>query len=218
VVIRITTKLKRIDRGRIKIQNLLRSVRDGDSFVKVGLLGSKKSARSGEKLTNAKLAIMMEYGTPRAPARPFIGPAFQKHRAEYAARLRELLKSLVNPGHKSYTDVLNMLGLKASADFKNFVTQGSEVPPPNAPSTLAKKMRRDMANWEAKGRRSRKRPGTVKEGPVMAPRTLVDTGRMVGAISHVVVRRSALALSNRLMSKIDSSPVKLKPKIGKGKK
>lgn len=212
---KIKTKLKRIDRGRIKIQNLLRSVRDGDSFVKVGLIGSKKSARSNEKLTNAQLAIMMEYGTARSPARPFIGAAFARHRAEYATTLRNLMTSLVKPGHKSYTDALNMLGLRAAADFKNYVTQGSQIPPPNAPSTLARKMRRDHANWVAKGRR---KAGTVKEGPVMAPRTLVDTGRMVGAITHLVVRRSSLGLANTLMKRADAITAMPKPKIRRGKK
>lgn len=193
---KVNVRIKRIDRGRKQIQNLLRSVRDDASFVKVGLLGSKKAARTGEKFTNAQLGIVHEFGTARTPARPFIGPAFRQNEAKYKVILSDLVTRLVKTGARSYTDALNMLGAKAAADFKNFVTTGTQIPPPNAPATLERKMARDHANWVAKGAKSRKKPGTVFEGPVMAPRTLVDTGRMVGAITWLVVPKSSLGANS----------------------
>ncbi len=192
---KVKVRIKRIDRGRKQIQNLLRSVRDDASVVKVGLLGTKKAARNDGKLSNAQLGIIHEFGTAKTPARPFIHPAFRKHAAEYRQILADFVKRLVRTGNRSYTDVLNMLGMKAAADFKNYVTTGSQIPPPNADSTMARKMRRDQQNWEAKGRR---KAGSIKEGPMMAPRTLIDTGRMVGAITWLVVPKSSLALANRL--------------------
>lgn len=205
---RVLVKVKRIDKGRKRFQNLLRSVRDDQSFVKVGLLGTKKAARSGEKLTNAQVAIANEFGTSRIPARPFIGPAFRANQESYKATLAALVTRLVRTGDRSFTDVLNMLGSKVAADFKNFVTQGDAISPPNAPSTIARKLRRDMDVWKRNGRR---KPGSIKEGPVMAPRTLIDTGRMVGAITWQVVPLSSLGLANRLSA--SARRVALMPKL-----
>lgn len=186
-MIRLRSRIRRIDRGREKFGNLLSSVIASKSFVKVGLLGDKKAKRPAGVLTNVQLGIIHEFGTSRVPARPFISGAFKKHRGEYATLLRDLVERLVRTGQRSYLDTLNMLGLRASADFKNFVTTGSQIPPPNAEATLRRKMRRDDEIWRAKATKK----GAVREGPAMAPRTLVDTGRMVGAITHAVVPRDA---------------------------
>ena len=186
-MLRMRSSMKKIDRGRAKMSNLISSLNTSKSYVKVGLLGDSRAKRPAGDLTNAELGIIHEFGTSRIPARPFIGAAFRKHAEEYRLLFRALVTKFVRAGDRSYLNVLGLLGAKAAADFKNFVTAGSPIAPPNAASTIARKSRRDDQIWQAKATKK----GAVREGPAMAPRTLVDTGRMVGAITYAVVQRDA---------------------------
>ena len=74
------------------------------------------------------------------------------------------IKNIVG-GELTVDKALNVLGAKYSAAVKNTVTQGEQIQPPNAPSTLARKMAKTRA------------------GATNAARTLIDTGRMIGAVT-----------------------------------
>jgi hypothetical protein len=146
------------------------------AHVKVGLVG--KRAQQVEKvegearpLTVAAIAAVNEFGSPerRIPARPFIGGSFDAHVEEYRLLLRQVADGVLT-GKISLKDGLSLVGQRASADVKNFVTQGEQVPPPNAPYTLKKKLAKTYRG-AAKGE----------------PRTLVDTGRMINAVTYEVV-------------------------------
>ena len=92
------------------------------------------------------------------------GLTFDKARSEVQSDMQRLLGHIVD-GKLTVDKALNVLGAKYSAEVKNTVTQGEQIQPPNAPSTLARKMAKTRA------------------GAANAVRTLIDTGRMIGAVT-----------------------------------
>ena len=154
-----------IDRGWKRLQALSKQLASNDVHVRVGVLddGKEGSADRGG-FTNGMLAVAMEFGTATIPARSWIGRTFDKKRSEVQADMQRLLGHILD-GKISVDKALNVLGAKYSAEVKNAVTQGEQIPPPNAPSTLARK--------HAK----------TREGAANTVRTLIDTGRMVGSVT-----------------------------------
>ena len=153
------------DKGWKRLQELSKRLAADDVHVRVGVLDDGR-AGSDERdgITNGELAVMMEFGTRNAPARSWIGRTFDQKRAEVQVDMQRLLGHLVD-GKITIDKALNVLGAKYSAEVKNTVTQGEQIPPPNAPSTLARKMAKTRA------------------GAANAARTLIDTGRMIGAVT-----------------------------------
>lgn len=154
-----------IDRGWKRLQALSKQLASNDVHVRVGVLddGKEGSADRGG-FTNGMLAVAMEFGTATIPARSWIGRTFDKKRSEVQADMQRLLGHILD-GKILVDKALNVLGAKYSAEVKNTVTQGEQIPPPNAPSTLARK--------HAK----------TREGAANTVRTLIDTGRMVGSVT-----------------------------------
>ena len=166
-------KLQTSGKGLAVLKANLRQLRDGAIHVRTGFLGQERDRPEGGALTMPELAATHEFGAPEVgiPERPFVRPAFDKHREDYARLLEKAVVAMLD-GRVSLPQGLGLAGTRMANDIKNFVTQGAEVPPPNAPSTLARK--------EAKGRRG-------KDGkPTGEVRTLVDTGRMVDSVSWAV--------------------------------
>ncbi len=146
----------------------------GESYVKVGVLAD--DAKGGlhaidpetgkaADLTVAEIAACNEFGTDHIPARPFLRPTFDAVRPELERMSVKGILGILD-GRLSVGQVLNLMGAFLAAETKKTITVGAEIAPTNAPSTKARK--------QAKGK------GTV--------RTLVDTGRMVGAITWTVVQ------------------------------
>lgn len=149
----------------------------GGAWAKAGFLGDNDSRPpedgGGKGMTNARLAAIHEYGVEDAtrgvhiPARPFVAPAFDANLPKYEARMAQFLAGLL-AGRVSVETGLGLMGLGLVADIRAFVTQGPPVPPPNAPSTLERKL-------------------AMSSGAPWGVRTLVDTGRMLGSLAHAVV-------------------------------
>lgn len=177
---RIKFAVKEVDRGYKKLRELAKGLRDRDSYVKIGVIGAKGAEDHPDEngktqgLTNAQLAVIHEFGAPAAdiPARPFVSASFNRNKPAYVNMLRSLLKGLYQ-GKTTATKVLGIVGAKAAADVKSYVTSGPQVPPPNSPAVLARK--------QAK----------TRKGSSGGVRTLIDTGRMIGAISWLVVTKFA---------------------------
>jgi hypothetical protein len=132
------------------------------AHVRVGVLSSKGGdADHGEGISMVELAAIHEFGAPRAgiPERSFIRRTFAKKARETAAMTKELARAVVL-NKLSVAKALDVLGVWGAAAVRETITQGSPIPPPLAASTVAKK-------------------GST--------RSLVDTGRLVGAIQHEVV-------------------------------
>ena len=154
------------DKGWRRLQELSKRLTADDVHVRVGVLddGRAGSEVRGEGITTGQLAVAMEFGTDTIPARSWVGLTFDRARAEVQSDMQRLLWSVVE-GKITVDKALNVLGAKYSAEVKNTVTQGEQIPPPNAPSTLARKMAKTRA------------------GAANAARTLIDTGRMIGAVT-----------------------------------
>lgn len=135
-------------------------------YVKIGVLGNAKS-RPGDDISNVELALIQEFGSPKnnIPERSFIRAPFRARRNEYLKDLKTLLAATLHRKALDMRQALGLMGEKIAADFKK---NAPGTPPPNAESTLKKKL--------AKGR-----PGSKGD-----PRTLVDTGRLIDSISYSV--------------------------------
>lgn len=188
--------LKVTQGAAMKTINTWESLKHDDSHVKAGVIGSKSKKRPApakgvQAPTNVDLAIAHEFGTARIPARPFIGPSFEGGRKEYLALLRKIVKAKVYTGDLQFKQALGIVGAKMAADMKGYVTQGPEIPPPNAPAYLQRKIERGQWKIDKRRANARRTGKPVAEGPIPPPRTLVDTGRMVGSITWEVVEQSS---------------------------
>ena len=107
-------------------------------------------------------------------------------------------------GKLTLSAAIDLVGMKAAADVKKRVTAGAEIPPPNAPSTVAQKLLKGA--WKRKERREASR---AKAGKAVYPqtakaeaaqwardkaaaatgkvRTLIDSARMVGAVTWAAI-------------------------------
>jgi len=128
--------------------------------------GAQHDPESG--LTNVELAAIHEYGAPNAniPERSFIRATVRAKRPELIAFIKPRVKAIYQ-NKLTLEQALNQLGLFASTEMKKFVTTGDPIPPPLSPAYAARKAAKGTSN-----------------GPV---RTLIDTGRMIGALTWQVV-------------------------------
>jgi hypothetical protein len=145
-------------------------------YVKVGVMGDGgKNTRPGDPITNVELALIQEFGSPtnNIPARSFIRAPFQAKKAEYAKMLARLVearfRALGKDLHKGWdAKSFAVLGEKIAADLK---ANMPGTPPPNAESTLKKKL------------------ALTRAGSLGEPQTLVDTGRLLNSITYAVVTK-----------------------------
>lgn len=204
--VKVRSQVRQVDRGLVAIQNALHSIANNKTYVKVGYLGKAGKPRPNAKgdtstpLTNVQLGVIHEFGQGRVPARPHIRPAFAQNKAEYLALLQKLVVASVYSGKMTYPRALGIMGAKIAADMKKFVTAGTQIPPPNQgyPDSgyFLEKVKRGQWKLDQKRARAAKAKAKGKpakdvyEGPIPPPRTLVDTGRMIGSITWAVVYRS----------------------------
>lgn len=132
-------------------------------YVKVGVLddGGPGSEKSKTGLTVARIAAIHEFGSGKIPERSFMRSTFAEQRPKYVRAIRGLIRDALL-GKIAPVQTLQTLGLRLASDMKRKITAGDGVPPPNAPSTISRK-------------------GSF--------RTLVDTGRMLAAITWAYVSK-----------------------------
>lgn len=185
--------LKDVDRGLTKLKQLDKVLASDRTHVRVGVIGNRKSAHEpvGPGLDEVGLAIIHEFGSPSRsiPARSWIRSTFDTNRKKYDGLVRFFVGQIYDLKMKPER-ALGLLGVILATDIKNRVTQGPSIPPPNAPSTLRRKMKLGRQTLSRNTRALAKREGVKlkrgkAQGPIMV-RTLVDTGRMVGSVSWVV--------------------------------
>ena len=154
---RLTSK----DKGFAKLKKLAEQL-GGRPHVKVGVLASSGADQVHDGgLTNVELAVVLHYGTDdgHVPARPFLTQTAHEQEKKWERLIAEVGGKIIE-GKLSLERGLGLIGQRASADVKNTITKGEGVPPPNAPSTIARKG---------------------------SSRPLVDSGRVVQSISYDVV-------------------------------
>ena len=158
----------------------------GEHAVKVGILSASEKGGLHEvdpvtgkasPLTIAEIAVVNEFGTQdgRIPPRPFVSSTFDEQRGKLQDMAEKGCRRIAE-GKLTPDQVLGMMGATLAAEVKKKVTTGSEIPPPNAPSTLARKVGAGVWNRGGKAQRAAK-----------GPRTLVNTGAMINAVTWQVV-------------------------------
>lgn len=173
-------------------KRILRDVKGLDKFsAHVGILASKGGAEvpptksvdgtSGEvvgELSLLQIAAIHEFGSRRAgvPERSFIRRTFIAKRDELVKMCARLCREVITRG-MNVEKAYALLGQWGAAEVKKTITEGEGVPPPNAPRTVL-----------AKG----------------SSRPLVDTGRLVGAISYEVVSESGTSHDPGIVGGIDN--------------
>lgn len=168
----VRVAVRAVDRGWDRLKKLVDAEAEKESYVKVGYLddGGKGSEVRSDDLTNAELGAVMEFGTEDKviPARPHVRPTFEEKREELGRDARKLIE-LILDAKMTVKRALGILGAKLAAEIKKKVTLGSGVPPPNAPSTLKKKV------------------ALTRKGSKGSPRTLIDTGRLIVSLTWSVI-------------------------------
>lgn len=121
------------DREYKRFQREMRKV--NGSYVTVGVhLGAGSYPKKG--VTVAQVAFWNEFGTERAPARSFIRSTLDQ-RAAALNVLREVWLQKVFDGKATVGKALEAMGFVVKEWITNKIQ--SNVPPPNAASTLARK-------------------------------------------------------------------------------
>lgn len=158
-----------IDKGWSRIVQLCAEVESDKPHAKVGLVGSAADSKpAGSDLTQAEIGAAHEYGLGNNPERSWIGRTFDEQREALVSDAKRMI-GLVYDGKLTTTRALGLLGAKLTAEIKKRVTAGPEIPPPNAPSTAAKK------------------ESLTRKGAKFGIRTLMDTGRMIASTTWAVV-------------------------------
>lgn len=188
--------------GLSELKKALKAITVGDAYVVAGVTGKQATVPheegKSEELTNVRLALIHELGAPAAgiPARPWVSGSYNKNRGTYRDMLTAVVRKAIVAGvtngidgADTYLQGLKLIGLKMATDMKEYVVGGAPIPPPNSPAVLARKLEKGQAELQRRQRKAVKAgkdPATVKVGD---PRTLVDTGRMVGAVTWAVRRK-----------------------------
>ena len=132
-----------------------------DPHVRVGVLGSKGgNAEHSSGITMVELAAIHEFGSPKnnIPQRSWIRSTFDDN-AALAAFSVKIVAALLN-GKIELDRALDMIGAFAATEIKKNVTQGEHIAPPLQPETIRRKK---------------------------STRPLVDTGRMINAVTWEVM-------------------------------
>lgn len=136
---------REVDHGWERIRSLARSLKQGGSYAKAGVLdgAAREGTGQAEALTNAELAAVHEFGAPSVgiPERSFIRGPFDAHREDYTSALGKLLGKALE-GEKDFAKALGIVGQMMARDMRAAITRssGGYAPfPPNSPATIEKK-------------------------------------------------------------------------------
>lgn len=152
--------VKDIDHGWRELVALMDDLKKKGLVVKAGIIGSA-AEQMHDKLPLVELAMIQEFGAPSVNI-----PARSFIRAPFERNRSKYIEALRTLMRKVYErkmaieQALGIIGLMMSNDMKR---EGPGTPPPNKPSTI-----------RAKG----------------SDVTLVDRGKMIGALSWSVEQRS----------------------------
>lgn len=154
------------DKGWRRLQALAKSLAADDVHVRVGVLddGRAGSEVREDGITTGQLAVAMEFGTATTPARSWVGLTFDKARSEVQSDMQRLLGHIVD-GKITVDKALNVLGAFGGWICSPWVTVFLTSAEYFAPSTLARKLAK------------------ARTGATNGIRTLIDTGRMIGAVT-----------------------------------
>ena len=129
----MTSSIKVVDKGMERILRELPYLRGAS--VDVGVQSDAGTGDDGETPI-AAYAAWNEFGTSRAPARPFMAQAADENGRKWTQTAGKILNSIYE-GRSTAEAGLAILGQMAEDDIKNKITTLKE--PPNSPMTIALK-------------------------------------------------------------------------------
>lgn len=139
-------------------------MKSGEPYIKVGVLatqGGNEPHSENSPITMVELAAIHEFGSPAAniPERSFIRRTMREKQEQIKKMFAAAAKGMIER-RLTYQKSCALIGTFLATSVKNRITQEQHIPPPLQPKTI-----------ERKG----------------SDRPLVDTGRLVGAITYEVV-------------------------------
>lgn len=151
-------------------------------------VGWFESSQYSDGTPVAEVAIMQEFGTKTAPARPFMRPTVANEKSNWADKIAPDVKNVVN-GSESVSDLYTKAGVIIEGDVVH--TIASITSPPLTDTTLL------LRKWRQEGRKIT--GATVGEAhaalnsdnpPSLSTNTkpLNDTGYMVATLTHEIVK------------------------------
>jgi len=159
-------------------------------------VGWFESAKYDDGTPVAGIAAQNEFGNPKRsiPPRPFIRPTIDNQSENWANIAEKGVKAMVE-GKASMDQVLNAIGLKASADIKNSITSGSFAP--LSPITIALRKIRNDDKYKIGGALIGSVAGAIATGQTGAGQLgdqsfgnkdpLRETGYMISTLSYEVL-------------------------------
>ena len=164
---KLTFDFRSTDTGFDALKKELTALGAAKSFAKAGVLGKSAEREPGAgqsaPFSNVDVAMANEFGTEAVPERSFIRAAFDNNQLKYIDQLRRLARAIYDR-KVTVAQALGLLGAQCASDIRNLVRVGSGVPPPNSSATIARKG---------------------------SSHTLVDTGQLINAVTHEVVKGSS---------------------------
>lgn len=143
------------------LQKALKGVLDEPQLtLSVGVFS--EATREGSKTTVAQYASYNEFGTTKIPPRPFLRPTLAERQEEWTEAVKGSASASLKSGQFNNRSILELIGEGAVKDVKAKIM--SNVPPPNAPATVARK--------KAKG--------------IEPIRTLYETGLMHASVEYKI--------------------------------
>lgn len=131
----ISAKTKTTVKGQEGFDRLRRVLTQyKNAYVTIGVHEGAGEYQSG--ISVVQVALFNEYGTERSPARSFIASTIDDKEAEIN-EIRDKAIDAILEGKMDIDKALQMIGFRIQTLIQNKIK--SNVPPPNAPSTLKQK-------------------------------------------------------------------------------
>jgi len=156
--------------------------------------------RQGDPIGNAEIGYIQNYGEPamHIPARPFMEPAAADIRDKAVRDMQETCLRVLDPKNNGNAELdkgLHRVGLLFQLSIRNRLN--SDTPPPLAPATVAARIaRRKSSQWRVQRRMliagnvaDPNHPATAAAPGIGVFRTLVDTGKLLHAVTYVIRER-----------------------------
>lgn len=182
----IHAKTKTTVKGQEKVNRLMEIIRKHPkASVDIGFFEGAGSYQGKNAPSVVEVALWNEYGTATSPARAFMGPAVDDNTALINRWREEAIEKIFEHGW-SVEKALEMIGFRMKTLIENKIK--SNVPPPNAPSTIAAKQGAGLLPKTVKIRNTKISGESART--VLSLRgktnTLIDSGTMLRSVTYKV--------------------------------
>jgi hypothetical protein len=125
------------DTGYRELMNLVFNLAREKPKIAVGVFESEGGLSAGKGTTVVDIAIWNEFGTADIPARSFLRGWFDENEETAKTALMRFLQGYLEKKYQTKEQALDAFGAWLQGQIQARIAKG--IPPPNAPSTIAKK-------------------------------------------------------------------------------